>query len=64
MNDINPENHLRHVLTVIADHAVNPVDEMLLWNVSFNRRSSRFILAGLSIRPRPCAFLSRSKIYY
>ena len=34
LNDINPEKYLTHVLSVIADHKVNKVDELLPWNVN------------------------------
>jgi hypothetical protein len=33
LNDINPETYLTHVRSVIADHPVNRIDELLPWNV-------------------------------
>ena len=33
LNGVNPEKYLTHVLSVIADHKVNKVDELLPWNV-------------------------------
>jgi IS66 C-terminal element len=32
-NDINPRAYLEYVLTHIADHPINRIDELLPWNV-------------------------------
>lgn len=34
LNDIDPKAYLRHVLTHIADHKINRIDELLPWNVA------------------------------
>jgi hypothetical protein len=34
LNGIDPKAYLRHVLTHIADHQINRIDELLPWNVA------------------------------
>ena len=34
LNGLDPELYLHHVLTLIADHPINRIDELLPWNVS------------------------------
>lgn len=34
LNAIDPEAYLRHVLTHVADHPINRIDELLPWNVA------------------------------
>jgi transposase len=33
LHEIDPEAYLRHVLSRIADHPINRIDDLLPWNV-------------------------------
>jgi len=37
LNGINPQTYLTHVLTVIADHKVNQISELLPWYVKLEK---------------------------
>jgi len=39
LNGIDPEAYLSHVLTRIADHPINRIDDLLPWNIGLPRRT-------------------------
>jgi hypothetical protein len=45
LNGIEPQAYLRHVLTHIADHPINRIDELLPWKLAVQLQSKEKIAA-------------------
>ena len=60
LNGLNPEKCLTHVLSVIADHPVNRIDELLPWNVNLYLSSSMAISLLRRYSPDACRSENRT----